>query len=579
MAATAAVIAAGGLLGLAVPAATADPGVPVVHLEGRGHGHGVGMSQRGAEAMAARGRSAGEILGTFYPGTTIGEAAGLVRVAVHSAPAGAMTLAFPDGGEVRSGATGAQPAGFPVHVPPGGKVRITAHDAGIAVEPLVVAASGAPATPFSTVRPDQQSCSIPVLCPPPTGDAPTDEGPAPGGTTPPATSPPAQDQPGGDRPGGGDRTGGGSDAPPAPRDHGPPPTQPAQSGSGQAVSGGPVWAVPASVTTVIERGRTYRGALEVLRDGPGLRALNQLDVEVYLRGIAEVPGSWPPAAVQAQAVAARTYALRAMQVSGEICDTQRCQVYIGVAGENPGQDAAVGVTRGRVLLYGGALATAVYSADAGGVSATTFEGFGTPDGVYPYLRTVRYEQKTPDQGAWEAQVALEDVARRVGYPGRPDRVEVTETGPSGRAVTVTVSGDAGDLEVDGRTFASVVGLRSTLFRADTTVAGESPEAPAPLELQAFPGTTEGSGTLSSGAAPAAADTAGRSGDALGSPVPGAPDLHAQRAARVAAGRWAVLALAVATALALRVVWGQPFELAPRRGTLPAWMTWRILPRR
>jgi stage II sporulation protein D len=550
-------LAVGGLLSTTAPAAPATPGVPVLQLDGRGHGHGVGMSQWGAERMAREARSADEILQTFYPGTSIGEAGGLVRVAVHQAP-GAVTLAFPHGGEVRSGAGGDQPPGFPVRVGPGGQVRVRPDGAGFAVEPLVQAASGRAATTYSGgPAPAQQSCSIPVLCPPDGGDAPDDTtGPEPAPSPAPAPAP-APTPPPGDAPPPADPAPG-----PAPAD--PPPPQPHQPQDGAARTGATVWAVPSggSPTTVLERGRTYRGALEVLRAGEGLRVLNQLDIETYLTGIAEVPGSWPAAALEAQAVAARTYALRAMQSSGEICDSQRCQVYVGVDGENPGQNAAIEATRGRVLTFGGALAAAVYSADAGGVSATTLEGFGTPDGAYPYLTTVHYGESGP--APWGVEVALSDVAARVGYAGRIEAVRVADAGPSGRALSISIEGDAGPLTVDGRRFASVLGLRSTLFTVATAVAGEAPEAPPAVELQALPEAPGATGP--SGGVLPAFEAAGRAGATMaampvdGSWLAGAGDI----AARLAAGRWAVLALAAVTALAVHLTGG---TLAPA-GRLP-----------
>src|SRR3546814_3003192 len=104
-----------------------------------------------------------------------------------------------------------------------------------------------------------------------------------------------------------------------------------------------------------------------------------------------------------------------MSGGGEICDDARCQVYSGAGAESPGQDAAVAATARQVLAFGGALAASVYSADAGGVSATTEEGFGTPDGVYPYLTTVHYETDNPRP--WHREVALADVGARFRYPG------------------------------------------------------------------------------------------------------------------------------------------------------------------
>src|SRR3546814_11908129 len=96
---------------------------------------------------------------------------------------------------------------------------------------------------------------------------------------------------------------------------------------------------------------------------------------------------------------------------------------------------------------GGALAASVYSADAGGVSATTEEGFGTPDGVYPYLTTVHYETDNPLP--WHREVALADVGARFRYPGSLTGVRMGRAGPSGRAPAVVLQGPAAAVGVHG----------------------------------------------------------------------------------------------------------------------------------
>jgi SpoIID/LytB domain protein len=178
-----------------------------------------------------------------------------------------------------------------------------------------------------------------------------------------------------------------------------------------------------------------------------------------------------------------------MRSSGEICDDARCQVYVGATAESPGQDAAVAATARKVLTYGGQLAAAVYSADAGGVSANTFEGFGTPDGVYPYLRNVAYETDNPLP--WHLVVAFDELARRFGYGGTVTGARVGETGPSGRALQVVLEGTAGDKVVDGRTFARGLGLRSTRFTAKVGTSDGSPVPPPPAEeaIQLLPEET------------------------------------------------------------------------------------------
>jgi stage II sporulation protein D len=215
-------------------------------------------------------------------------------------------------------------------------------------------------------------------------------------------------------------------------------------------------------------------------------------VETYLKGMGEVlDPSWPPAALRAQAIAARTYALRAMSIGGQICDDQRCQVYLGAQVEYAAMNAAVDASAHQVLAYGGQLVSALYSANAGGFSADPVEAFG-PTGTYPYLRPAPYP--TSDPLPWSTTIALRDVGARLGYRGQISDVRVTRTGPSGRAEEVTLDGSRGSLAVAGYTFAAQLGLRSTLFGATLGSAANAP-APPPARslLQALPGATVGAG--------------------------------------------------------------------------------------
>jgi SpoIID/LytB domain protein len=447
----------------AVPGARAQTAVPVVVLDGRGWGHGVGLAQWGAKYLADAGARHEDILAKFYPGTELSTASGTIRVAVYTSPDNRSTLSFPYGGEVRSSPGGDQAPGFPVQVGPGGSVIVT-YDGAYHVTPAVTARSmGRPVSWQAPASSSQVGCGLPLQppCPPPTTQPPNGGGgcvvlctPT---TPPPTTAPP-------------DTT--------TPPDTSPPPSDPGDPGGGggssTATSGAPVWAVPNGVTGVEERGRRYRGLIEATAGGGPLRLVNQLDVETYLKGMGEVPSTWPLEAIAAQAVVARTYALRAMSFSGELCDYDLCQVYIGADREAAGQNEAVDATQGQVVVYGGGLATTVYSADAGGITATPLEGFGSDTG-YPYLQVVRYD--TPDPLPWRAEVALSDVASRFAYPGSVTDVKVGQTGPSGRALQVTLNGSAGAFAVDGRKFASGLGLRSTLFQPTITTDDNVPPPP------------------------------------------------------------------------------------------------------
>ena len=434
---------------------------PVVVFTGQGWGHGVGMAQDGAYAMGLDGASTADILAHFYPGTSLGQAGGKVRVAVGDGPHA--VVSFPGGGEVRSSRDGGQAPGFPVRVAPGGSVRLR-FDGAYRAEPV----SGATIAAMSAVRPAMVQAPDPdeadegrrgtITLPPPQPAAPPPPPPAsPGMTLPPP--PPA-----------GAPAGAGGSPPPAPRATGAPdrPTE--------AVAGSALWAVPSGASTVAvpANGARYRGVVQALAGGAGLRLVNELDVEDYLRGMGEVrDASWPRAALGAQAVAARTYALRAMAGGGELCATQDCQVYLGQQAEYGAMDAAVAATRGQVVRFGGAMAQTVYSASGGGVSATPEEGFGTSGAGLSYLQPVAYPTRDPQP--WEQRLSLRQLGRRLGYPGSLADVRVAGVGPSGRPLAVELLGDAGSREVSGLALRDTLGLRSTLWTLRVEVALPPPE--------------------------------------------------------------------------------------------------------
>lgn len=501
------------VLGVAPTAgARAQEGVAVVRIDGKGFGHGVGLSQQGARVMAERGASHEDILATFYPGT---ELSGIdnrdVRIVVLNSGSAGTTLSFPSGGEVQS--TGGSSDGFPVQVAPGGSVVVSFDGSYRASGGIRAQAASAPAVFHAPA----QAC-IPLLGPCPEPPAAGDAGAAPVcllGCGPTTTTTPVASAPA-----------------PAGADLGPAsaaaPTVPTSTGS--------LVAVPADggTTGVAATGRNYRGVVEIGADGAGLRLVNTLDVETYLRGLAEVPGGWPVEAVKAQAVAARTYALRGMSFSGSLCDHQQCQVYIGTAGENGGQDAAIRATAGEVVTFGGSLASAVFSADAGGITATPTEGFGTSDS-FPYLTVVTYD--TPDPQPWHVDIALDELGRRFGYAGTVTNVAVAKAGPSGRALEVLIDGDAGPRIVGGLAFQAALVLRSTLF---TMAVDVSAVPPPPLD------PTTGAAVVVAGPAGATAPVALAAG-ALGAPMAAV----SPRDVAGHPGTWASLALlAVLTALAM-----------------------------
>jgi stage II sporulation protein D len=138
------------------------------------------------------------------------------------------------------------------------------------------------------------------------------------------------------------------------------------------------------------RYHAYRGTI-VAQPGAGLLyIINVLPIEDYLRGLGEVPSSWPLEAIKAQIVAARCYALTHMGSTAlyDVDDTTRFQVYRGIDSESGSQNAAVDQTAGQVLMYGGRVIEAFFSASDGGHTANVSDVFGGSLATYPYLRGV-----------------------------------------------------------------------------------------------------------------------------------------------------------------------------------------------
>ena len=465
------VLAAAGSLLLSVPLpARAQAPVPggALLIDSRGSGHGVGMAQDGALALGLAGASAGDILGTFYPGTDVGKAGNAIVAVPVLEPAGPVSVSFPSGGEVRDSPSGGQSAGFPVTVNPGGSVQLSFDGGNYHATPEAGATLAKP--PSTTAAPASPTT------PPPATPAPTADHARPARPDPHRREAARHDAGCRPRP----RAGGchaGSDR--------------GQAGSDRGGVGPGPWAIPKGDATVALPEAAYRGRIEASAAGGGLRLVNHVDVERYLQGMGEVRDpNWPEAALQAQAIAARTYALWTVRSGRELCPTQTCQVYLGAQAEYAAMNQAVRATRGQVVTFDGALIPAVYSANHAGLSGTVAEGFGPSASDVPYLVPVAYPNADPV--AQTIRLELPDVAGRLGYNGDLATVKVTRVGPSGRALDVTLDGTSGPMVVDGVRLWQALALPSTLYTLRQEGAEEAPsvEANTGTSDAAAPGATK-----------------------------------------------------------------------------------------
>jgi stage II sporulation protein D len=249
---------------------------------------------------------------------------------------------------------------------------------------------------------------------------------------------------------------------------------------------------------------SYRGTLE-LRPGlfSGMTAVNGLPLDQYLQGVVpgEVPTSWPPAALEAQAVVARSYSLTT-DAGGAIFDQYadtRSQMYTGMARETPGTNAAVSDTSGQVVWYGGKVAVTYYFSTSGGETENIENVFLGSQPV-PYLKAVQdpYDSVSP-RHRWRFAWSRSLLDRKLGdwVKGRLRTVKVTKRGVSPRIVSANVIGTRGLTTVTGPQLRSRLGLYDTwaFFVSITSGQDKTPKKTTPDSGN----VTDGGGT-SAGAA-------------------------------------------------------------------------------
>ena len=227
-------------------------------------------------------------------------------------------------------------------------------------------------------------------------------------------------------------------------------------------------------------GKGYRGGLTLRANNGKMMVINSVPLEDYLYGVVpqEVVPSWPAAALEAQAVAARTYALHTMEENkGKLYDvstTTDHQVYNGVSGETQATTNAVNKTKGMVMLYNQRPINALFHSDGGGYTEDSVNVWGSD---VPYLKGVKDFSTGTSTSNWTvttSRQALESklnaASKGVGKLksiqltplGKPGQ-QTSDRGVSGRIKSATFIGTSGKTTVDGDSLRSILGLKSTLF--------------------------------------------------------------------------------------------------------------------
>jgi stage II sporulation protein D len=381
----------------------------VFTLDGHGYGHGHGMSQFGAYGAALKGLTYQQIVGFYYPHTTLTQQANrAVRVLISAASRSALTI------EPRSGvrtSVSSSVAGVPACTLPtsydGGKTTVQRWRAKV-----VSSADGTRLRLQKTVDGTNWTVGNPPKC---------------------------------------DK-------------------------AWSSVMNGSITFTTGGFLRLVEGSSVwrYRGSMRAAFTGSSIYPVDVVPIEAYLRSVvpSEMPSSWSAPALQAQAVAARTYAayVREHPHPGvgayfDLYDTTSDQMYTGMGAEVSSTDDAVAATAGNVLLDGqGHAAFTQFSSSSGG---------WTVAGGQPYL----IAQKDPYDGvpdvswsphSWRTTLSAASIRSAYSSVGAVTSIVITGRDGNGawggRVTSLTVHGTAGSVSVSGLSFRSMFGLRSEWFR-------------------------------------------------------------------------------------------------------------------
>jgi len=249
--------------------------------------------------------------------------------------------------------------------------------------------------------------------------------------------------------------------------------------SGTRYMEGPATVLSVTANSTVNKYRYGQMQFKIIKDkvlGNRLAIINSVRLQdEYLWGIGEVPSSWPTAALQAQAIASRTYALAKSTRIRSACDCHlynsiNDQSFVGFSKESEpffGKfwKNAVDSTVGQIVTYDGAPITAYFSSSTGGATETSEHAWGiaTP-----------YTQSVPDSASvdvrfnsrfasWTRQVAQSAVATAFLLPDVVS-LQVISVNPVGTVDLIQATSSTGAVAtLTGETFRSRSKLPSAWF--------------------------------------------------------------------------------------------------------------------
>ena len=221
-------------------------------------------------------------------------------------------------------------------------------------------------------------------------------------------------------------------------------------------------------------GRRYRDAVVIINTPSGLKAVNEVGIENYLKGVLpmEVSPRWPFEALKVQAIASRTYAInnrgkfgeRGYDLSADIFS----QVYGGVEAEDPRSNRAVRQSRGEVIFYENKMSRTYFHSSCGGhtedINSVWNSNIAYLQGVYcPYC-------SDSPRRTWKLELSPQRISAYLNAAGHDTgeikSINLLKRTGSGRVESMEIVNSSGRLEMSGHVFRMALGpnlIRSALF--------------------------------------------------------------------------------------------------------------------
>ncbi len=213
--------------------------------------------------------------------------------------------------------------------------------------------------------------------------------------------------------------------------------------------------------------RRYAGELRVSLNEQKLQIINYLKLEKYLKSVvgSEMPKEFPLAALQAQAIAARTYALKLLGKHElfDIHSTQASQVYLGLEAETETTNRAVKSTNSLAIFHGNKLIEAVFHSSSGGRTENSGQVWKYQ---LPYLRSVVDYDQNSTKYRWSKKIKSSELDKIFYDLGGLNSIQIIKKSNSDRVLTARVHGPSGNKTISGKSLRKKLKLLSNKFEVD-----------------------------------------------------------------------------------------------------------------